>query len=282
MAQVVEDEQHVGDHQRHVGQAERVGVGLAERLDCADQVIAEEADRAAGERRQVLDRREPEAARCSATAAYGSGASAASRRRPASRSRDPVAPAQHRAGAEADEGVAADLALLRRLEQEAGRPLGLARAKLEEGRDRRLAIVDETGADRHHVAARRARGPARDSARASARSQRRRPLSTSITRPAGPRVRRAARSGGRAGRPPLRRRARRTPRARPARPPRPPPRPSRRSASGRRAAHRVAALGPLGGAAAQGALQRGQRLVGDRRGSPAAARPCGLADHSSR
>ena len=63
VAQVVEDEQHVGDHQRHVGQPERVGVGLAERLDRAHQVVAEEADGAAGERRQALDRGEPVARR---------------------------------------------------------------------------------------------------------------------------------------------------------------------------------------------------------------------------
>ena len=69
VAEVVEDEQHVGDHQRHVGQPERVGIRLAERLDRADQVVAEEADGAAGEGRQALDRGGPVAARCSATAA---------------------------------------------------------------------------------------------------------------------------------------------------------------------------------------------------------------------
>src|SRR3954447_12010278 len=64
----------------------------------------------------------------------------------------PVAPTQHRARAEADEGVAADLALLGRLEQEAGRALRLAGAQLEERRDRRLAVIEQAGADRHHVA----------------------------------------------------------------------------------------------------------------------------------
>ena len=74
MAQVVEDEHHVGDHQRHVGQAERVGVGLAERLDRAHQVVAEEADGAAGERRQALDRRRLELRRGgAATARVGVG-----------------------------------------------------------------------------------------------------------------------------------------------------------------------------------------------------------------
>ena len=57
MLEVVEDDEHVGEHQRHVGQPERVGVGLAERLDGAHEVVAEEADRAAGERRQVGQRR---------------------------------------------------------------------------------------------------------------------------------------------------------------------------------------------------------------------------------
>ena len=138
----------VGDHQRHVGQAERVGVRLAERLDRADQVVAEEADGAAGERRQALDRRRPVAARRARDGGVGVGrglavGSAPRSRRLRSTREHAVAPAQHRARAEADEGVAADLALLGRLEQEAGRALGLAGAQLEEGGDRRLAVVDE-------------------------------------------------------------------------------------------------------------------------------------------
>ena len=60
VALVVEGHQHVGDHQRHVGEADRVGVRLAERLDGADQVVAEEADGAAGERRQLLRLRDLE------------------------------------------------------------------------------------------------------------------------------------------------------------------------------------------------------------------------------
>ena len=55
--EVVEDDEHVGEHQRHVGQPQRVGTGLAERLDRAHQVVAEEPDRAAGERRRVGQRR---------------------------------------------------------------------------------------------------------------------------------------------------------------------------------------------------------------------------------
>ena len=53
VVEVVEDEQDVGDHQRQVGQAERIGVGRAERLDRAHQVVAEQADGATGERRQA-------------------------------------------------------------------------------------------------------------------------------------------------------------------------------------------------------------------------------------
>ncbi len=147
--QVVEDEHHVGDHQRHVGQPERVRVGLAERLDRADQVVAEEADRAAGERRQPLDRRRPVAGEV-----LGDGRIGVRRvhRRAAVLAQRAVAPAQHRARADADERVAADLALLGRLEQEAGSARRLAGSQLEEGRDRRLAVVDEAGAYRHDVA----------------------------------------------------------------------------------------------------------------------------------
>ena len=63
-----------------------------------------------------------------------------------------VTPTEDRAGAQADERVAADLTLLGGLEQEAGRPLGLAGAQLQEGGDGRLGGLDEAGADRHHVA----------------------------------------------------------------------------------------------------------------------------------
>jgi hypothetical protein len=54
VAKVVEGEQQLADHQRHVRQAERVRVRRRERLDGAHQVIAEKADRAPGERRQGL------------------------------------------------------------------------------------------------------------------------------------------------------------------------------------------------------------------------------------
>ena len=57
MLEVVEDDEHVGEHQRHVRQPEHVRVRVAERLDGADEVVAEVADRAAGERREVGQRR---------------------------------------------------------------------------------------------------------------------------------------------------------------------------------------------------------------------------------
>ena len=41
-AEVVERDEHVGQHQRQVGQADRVGVRLAERLDRAHEVVAEQ------------------------------------------------------------------------------------------------------------------------------------------------------------------------------------------------------------------------------------------------
>jgi hypothetical protein len=55
--EVVEDHQHVGEHERHVRQADRVGVRRAERrLDGPHEVVAEQPDGAAGERRQVVER----------------------------------------------------------------------------------------------------------------------------------------------------------------------------------------------------------------------------------
>ena len=69
MAKMVEGEHHVGDHQGHVGKAERVGVGLAQGLNRAHQVVSEEADGPAGEWRQALHRGRAEAAKYSARAA---------------------------------------------------------------------------------------------------------------------------------------------------------------------------------------------------------------------
>ena len=54
---MVEGDDHVGEHQRHVRQPEHVRVGLGQALDGAHAVEAEEADGAAGERRQAGDRR---------------------------------------------------------------------------------------------------------------------------------------------------------------------------------------------------------------------------------
>ena len=55
MAQVVEDHEHVGEHQGHVGQPEHVGVGVTERrLDRPHEVVAEQPDRPTAERRQVV------------------------------------------------------------------------------------------------------------------------------------------------------------------------------------------------------------------------------------
>ena len=153
MAHVVEDDQHVAHHQRHVREADRVGIRLAQRLHRANQVVAEEPDRAARERRQVVDRRQPVAAEVVADRRVGVGGTVAGARLGAGgRIARPLAehavlPAKHRAGAEAEKGVAAEASLLGGLEQEAG-ALG---AQLEEGRDRGLAVVDERQANRDRV-----------------------------------------------------------------------------------------------------------------------------------
>ena len=151
---VIEGDQHVGDHQRHVGEADRVGVGRAQRgLDRAHQVVAEEADRAAGERRQLLGLGDLVAAEVLGDRAVGVGdlggpgrlvvwAGAA-----LVLAQDPVAPAQDRPRAEAEEGEAAEAALLGGLEQEGG----AVASQLEKGADRRLGVVHEGEADRDHV-----------------------------------------------------------------------------------------------------------------------------------
>ena len=61
MLEVVEDHEHVGEHQREVREPEAIGIGRAERLDAAHEVVAEDPDRAAGERRQIGQRRLREA-----------------------------------------------------------------------------------------------------------------------------------------------------------------------------------------------------------------------------
>ena len=132
--EVIEHDQRVGQHQREVGNAELVRVGLAERLDRADEVVGEHADGAAGERRQVGQRRRAEPAQ------LGLGqrvrvTGIAER------------PAQHVPGTEADERVAPDPALVGRLEQERRSVV----AQLQERRHRRLAVVDERLADRNQV-----------------------------------------------------------------------------------------------------------------------------------
>jgi hypothetical protein len=138
VAQVVEGDDHVGEHERHVGQAEHVRVGRAQRLDGAHAVVPEEAHRAARERRQggVVAQR-----RLAMPRDLGGGALvgvAAFGQRPA----------QHPARLVADERPAPDpLPLLGRLEQEGGP----GPAQLEEGRHRRLAVLHEGLAHRHEV-----------------------------------------------------------------------------------------------------------------------------------
>ncbi len=128
--EVIEHDQHVAEHQRHVRQAQRVGVRLAERLDGPHEVVREEPDGTAGERRQIGQRR----LRPAPDLRGGQRIRVA---RVAER------PAQHRPRPDPDEAVAPDaLPLLGRLQEERRLVRG-AGAQLEERRDRRLAVVDE-------------------------------------------------------------------------------------------------------------------------------------------
>src|SRR5262249_38705088 len=127
----------------------RIRVGLVQGLNGADQVVAEEADGAARERRQPLYRREAVGGEALGDGPVWVGGLA----RAAFLFAQPAfAPAQHRAGRDADERVAADLPLLGGLEQKAGRARRLPGPQLEEGGDRRLAVVDEARADRDDIA----------------------------------------------------------------------------------------------------------------------------------
>jgi hypothetical protein len=136
--EVVEDDEHVGEHQRHVGQPDDVGVRVAQGLDRAHEVVAEEPDRAAGERRRLGERRLAESADLGGSQRVGV-AGVAER------------PAHDLARAHADEAEAPDaLPLLGGLQEE-GWELGIAPAELEERADRRLEIVDEGVTQRDEV-----------------------------------------------------------------------------------------------------------------------------------
>ena len=164
MAEVVEGEHQLADHQRQVRQAERVRVRRAERLDRAHQVVAEEADRAAGERRQQVRLGDGELGQRLGDGAVGVRDGAAHHLADLGPGQRAVRPAQLEPRAEAEERVAPEAPLLGRLEQER-RPRERL-AELQEGRDGRLAVVDEPVADRDHVrVARPARGPGRGPAR---------------------------------------------------------------------------------------------------------------------
>ena len=131
---MVERDQHVGQHQRQIREPERVRIRLAERLCGAHEVVREHPDRAAGERRQVVQRRRLEAAELVR----------------GERVRVTVVaerPAEHTARPEADERVAADAALVGRFEQERRSRL----AELQERGDRGLAVVDERLTDGDQV-----------------------------------------------------------------------------------------------------------------------------------
>jgi hypothetical protein len=130
--EVVEGDDDVGEHQRHVGQADRVRVRAGEALDGAHAVVAEDADGAAGERREVG---------ADGLAVLGHGVGGERVRVAAVAER----PAQHAARLVADERPAADgLPLLRRLQQEGG----AGASQLEERGHRRLRVLDQRLGDR--------------------------------------------------------------------------------------------------------------------------------------
>ena len=60
--EMVEGDDRIGEHEREVGHAERVGVGIAQGLDGAHEVVGEHPDGASGERRQARQRGGPVAA----------------------------------------------------------------------------------------------------------------------------------------------------------------------------------------------------------------------------
>ena len=194
------------------GSPSDVRVRVAQRLDGAHEVVAEEPDRTARERRAVgqrrlrvaLDLRLGDRVRVAAVAQR---------------------PAQHLARAHADERVAAHpLALLGGLQQER-RGLRIPAAQLEERRDGRLGVGDERVTQRDEVVV------ARELARLlQARPDGRRGCVSGDGQAGPPRRPRdrgrdcaAGPSGGRGRRRPPRRRGRRSPRVRRARPPPPPP-----------------------------------------------------------
>jgi hypothetical protein len=139
--EVVERDEHVGQHQRHVRQPEHVGLGSGRRSTARTQSKPKKPTAASRERRQAGDRR---------LAVLGDGL--AGERVGVS----PVfeAPAQHAARAPADERPATTFwPCSGGLEQERG----AVAAQLQEGGDRRLAVLDEAVADRDQVVGSRQR-----------------------------------------------------------------------------------------------------------------------------
>jgi len=142
-------EQQVGDHQGEVGDPELVRVAGADGgLGVADEVVAEQADRAAGERRQALERRERVALQLARHRRVGVVVVASL----AADGEHAVLHADPRTRARAEERPAAEaLTLLRGLQQER-RAIA---AQLQVRGDRRLDVVDERVPQRHDRGSRR-------------------------------------------------------------------------------------------------------------------------------
>ena len=190
VALVVEGDEHVADHQRHVGQPERVGVRLAERrLDRADEVVAEDADGAAGERRQRLGLGDRVAAEVVGDGAVGIGDLACpGRARRRGRRRRPTRSARPRssAGSRGGGSPRKDQRPRRPCSADSSRKDGPSPRSFRKALTGRLDVVDEGVADGDDV------GVARELAGALEarlegepcrlrRSLARRPFRTSIT-----------------------------------------------------------------------------------------------------
>ncbi len=149
MLEMVEGEHQLANHERQVGEADRVRVGRAQRFNRAHEVIAEESDGAARKRRQGLGAGHRVARQALGNRAVWVSHLAVDLLGVATDSQQAIAPAQLLSWPKAEERVATEAALLGGLEQE--RRSRECLAQLEKGRDGRLAIVDEAIGDRDHV-----------------------------------------------------------------------------------------------------------------------------------
>jgi hypothetical protein len=149
--EVVEHEHGVGEQERHLRQAEVVGRRVREVLQAPHQVVPEVADEAAGERRQSgasAGGRRPVAADQVGGRGEGVGVLDLQAVAVLLHRQAPVRVGHEGAGADAEEGIAAEVLPLFRALEEEGAPRG---AELEERRDGGLEVGDEGVGDGQDV-----------------------------------------------------------------------------------------------------------------------------------